>query len=298
MGALPYPANCGTWVKTEEEFEKIVFNTSDILKDIVMLKRQIRGGKKSGIPDIVGVDADGNICIIEIKNTVVDSNIIPQVLEYAIWAETNPDSIKALWLEHDDKPENIDIAWDNLGIRILVIAPSILRSTFNILGKINYPVDLIEMNRWLDGDNTLLLVTKLEADAKSKIKPVKGLQTYGPDYYKKHRNRQSVDHFMRYANQLRNIVNKKKWELDLKFNASYCCFKYGFFIAFGITWIGSKTFAFFEKVSEKEAKEFKVLMNRYESEWNQAIYYIDPTKTKANDYISIFEKAYKRLTGK
>lgn len=73
--------------KTEEEFERTVFSTSEILEDIFLLKRQIRGGNKSGIPDIVGLDNDGNVCIIEMKNKPVDASIIPQVLQYAFWAE-------------------------------------------------------------------------------------------------------------------------------------------------------------------------------------------------------------------
>lgn len=39
--------------KSEEEFETIVFNTPEILEDIFLIKRQIRGGNKLGIPDIV-----------------------------------------------------------------------------------------------------------------------------------------------------------------------------------------------------------------------------------------------------
>lgn len=80
--------------KTEEEFERTVFGTAELLEDISLLKRQVRGGNKPGIPDIIGVDSDGSICILELKNKSVDASIIPQVLEYAIWAETNPDSIK------------------------------------------------------------------------------------------------------------------------------------------------------------------------------------------------------------
>ena len=40
---------------SEEEFEKVIFETKDILEDIFLIKRQIRGGKKVGIPDR-GVD--------------------------------------------------------------------------------------------------------------------------------------------------------------------------------------------------------------------------------------------------
>ena len=69
--------------RTEEEFEKMVFETPEILADVFLLKRQIRGGCKPGIPDIIGIDNDGNICIIEMKNITVDASIIPQVLQYA-----------------------------------------------------------------------------------------------------------------------------------------------------------------------------------------------------------------------
>ena len=139
----------------EEEFEKTVFEASDLLEDVFPLKRQIRGGAKSGIPDIIGIDPDGNVCIVEIKNVPVGAEIIPQVLQYAIWAETNPDSIKSLWLECKNRPEDITISWDALQVRIVVVAPRIHRSTVALADKINYQVDLIEINRWIDGDQII-----------------------------------------------------------------------------------------------------------------------------------------------
>ncbi len=100
---------------TEEDFEKTVFAAQDILEEIFFLKRQVRGGNKPGIPDIVGIDNDGNVCIVEMKNVTVDSSIIPQVLQYAFWAETNPDSIKSLWFECEKKPDDLPISWDDYG---------------------------------------------------------------------------------------------------------------------------------------------------------------------------------------
>ena len=105
--------------RTEEEFETTVFGTSELLEDIFLLKRQVRGGNKTGIPDIVGIDSDGNVYIIEMKNCAVDSTIIPQVLQYAFWAETNPDSVKSLWLECDNRPDDVTVAWESLQVRIL-----------------------------------------------------------------------------------------------------------------------------------------------------------------------------------
>lgn len=284
--------------RTEEEFEKEIFNTQEILEDIFLIKRQIRGGTKTGIPDIVGIDNDGNVCIIEMKNVKVDASIIPQVLQYAFWAETNPDSIKSLWLECENKPDDLSISWDSFQVRIIVIAPSILRSTLGVVEKINYPVDLIEVKRWVEGNNSLYLVNKLEEEPKPiRPKSTSGLQIYDEDFYKKEYNKKSAIEFIKYAKELENFVAEKDWNLELKFNKHYCGFKAGYFNAFGIHWIGSKTFAFFLKISEIEAKNTGIEMTKYEAQWKQAYYYIEPGKTKIKDYEPLFELAYKKLAG-
>lgn len=283
--------------KTEADFERTVFKTSELLEDIYVLKRQIRGGDKDGIPDIIGVDNAGRVCIVEMKNKPVDVSIVPQVLKYAFWAERNPDSIKSLWLESEVPSDDVVPDWDGLEVRILIIAPSILRSTLGFVGKIKYPVDLIEIKRWGEGNNEILVVNKLEEDEprKSKPKPVKGLTTYDADFYKTERNPKSVDAFMRYAGELNAIVKRKSWSLQMKFNKQYCGFNAGFPLAFGIKWVGTKTFAFFVKLSEPEAKRKRPKMTRYESRWKEAVYFIAPGKTKTGDFIALFENAYQRL---
>ena len=283
--------------KTEEEFEKIIYNTPEILEDIFLIKRQVRGGNKSGIPDIVGIDNDGNICIIEMKNVTVDASIIPQVLQYAFWAETNPDSIKSLWLEYEKKPDELSISWDDFQVRIIIIAPNILKSTLDIVEKINYPVDLIEIKRWVEEDNQLILVNKLEEEKRIKPKTVSGLQVYDEEFYKKEFNKESAKEFMKYTKEIESIVKERGWALETKYNKHYCGFKAGFFLAFGIQWMGSKTFAFFFKLDEKQANSIPIKMTKYASQWKQAYYYIKPGETITKDFMSLFEMAYKKLTG-
>ena len=88
---------------------------------------------------------------------------------------------------------------------------------------------------------------------------------------------------------------KIKWTIFA--NKHYCCFKAGFFNAFGIKWVGSKTFAFFFKLKQEEAEETGLKMTKYESLWKEAVYYIVPKKTKTRNFIPLFEKTYKKLTG-
>lgn len=282
--------------KTEEEFEKTIFETPEILEDIFLIKRQIRGGSKTGIPDIVGIDNDGNICIVEMKNYTVNASIIPQVLQYAFWAETNPDSIKSLWLECENRP-GLSISWDSIQVRILIIAPDILRSTLDIVNKINYPVDLIEVKRWVEEDNHLLLVNKLEEDKRPKTTAVKGLPVYNEDYYKKEYDRNSVEEFMKYVKEVEAIIKEKGWSLETKFNKHYCSFKAGFFNAFGIELLGTNKVSFFIKIDKDQAEKIPINMTGYEKQWKQAYFNIEPGKTRAKDFIPLFEIAYKKLTG-
>lgn len=283
---------------TEEEFERIVFDTQEILEDIFLIKRQIRGGNKSGIPDIVGVDYDGNICIVEMKNVDVNSSIIPQVLEYAIWAETNPDSIKTLWLESKDKPDELSISWDDFQIRIIIIAPRILTSTIDYADKINYPIDLIEVKRWVDEDNQLFLVNKLEKETKSPVKIVKGLETYNYDFYKKEYNENSAKEFMKYVKDVENIIKENEWPLETKFNKHYVGFKAGFFNVFGVKWVGTKTIAFFFKLQEDEIDDkYKHLITKSEPRWKEVYINIEFGKTKAEDLLPLFKLAAKKQIG-
>lgn len=286
---------------SEEEFEKVVFETKGLLEDVYLLRRQVRGGRKPGIPDIVGVDRDGNVCIVEMKNTAVDASIIPQVLQYAFWAESNPDSIKTLWREASEQPEDVTVSFDNYDVRIIVIAPSIHRSTLSLVLKINYRVDLVEVERWVEDGNEFLLVHRLEPEAPGKIRPVRGLEEYNRAFYESEYNNNSVAHFFRYVEETDAFVRKHGWPLELKFNKNYCSFKHGFFNAFGITWLGSKSFAFFFKLPRGEARKLTprgVEMTRYEDEWKQALFKIEPGQTKIEVFGPLFKAALDTVSGK
>ena len=285
--------------KTEDEFERMIFGTAELLQDIFLLRRQVRGGAKATIPDIVGVDRDGNVCILELKNTPVDATVIPQVLDYAIWAETNPDSIKSLWLESENRPDDLDIDWDNFGVRIIIIAPSIAAATLQFVQRINYPVDLLEIKRWAEGDNELIMVNRLEQEeAKPRVRQAHGLQTYDEAFYKSERNKTSVDHFLRYVREVEAVIRSKGWPLETKYNRFYVGFKAGFFNAFSIGWMGSKTFAFQFKVPQKQLKALGRSPTKYEPDSQQANFYVDVERTKTADFLPLFEYCYARLAGK
>lgn len=282
----------------EEVFEKTIFETADLLEDVFPLKRQVRGGGKSGIPDIIGVDPDGNVCIVEVKNVAVGPEIIPQVLQYAVWAETNPDSIKSLWLECKDRPEDITITWDSMQVRIIVVAPQIRRATLMVADKINYQVDLVEINRWIDGEDELYFVNRLEPEAKSKpARPVSGTEIYDEKFYRETYSPKTAELFFRIADEMQALVEKNNWNVERKFNKHYCGFKAGAFNAFGLKWISAKTLSLFFKLSEAEALATGIAITRYEKGWKEAYLYVDPDKIVVAKLEPLFRAAYEKLLG-
>ncbi len=280
--------------KSEQEFEQAVFETPALLADIFLLKRQVRGGGKQGIPDIVGIDSEGNVCVIEMKNTPVDAGVIPQVLEYAIWAESNPDSIKNLWLEAKDRPEDQTIAWDDYSVRVLIIAPSIDRTTLEHVNKIAYPVELIEVTRWMAGAHTWLLVNRLEPLSTRRTRPVSGLGTYDRAAYEELYNRASVAGFLRLAEDIQGLATKNGWPVERKFNKYYCGFKVGNFVVFGIKWLGRRSYGLFFKVPGGFARASRVRgykMHRYEDLWSQAVFRADSDRVRLSAFLPLFRKA-------
>ncbi len=280
--------------KSEQEFEQMVFDTPEILANIFLLKRQVRGGSKQGIPNIVGVDSDGNVCVIEMKNTPVDASVIPQVLEYAIWAERNPDSIRSLWLEAKNRPADQDIAWDDISVRVLIIAPSIDHTTLEHANKIAYPVGLIEVTRWVSGIDSWLLVNQLEPLPTRRIRPVSGLRIYDRAAYEELYNPASVSCFLKLADEIQRLATKNAWPVERKFNQGYCGFKVGHFVVFGITWLGTRSYGLFFKVPKAFAKASRIpgyQIHRYEDMWNQAVFRMDLDGVRLPAFLPFFRKA-------
>ncbi|MEX2145098.1 MAG: hypothetical protein WD712_01855 [Candidatus Spechtbacterales bacterium] len=250
---------------------------------------------------MVGVDKENNIVIIENKNIAVDEKIIPQILGYAFWVQSNPDSIKALWLELGEKPEDVEPDWDNIEVRIMVFAPEITRNIARLIKRsLNYEVDLIEIKRFAEDKNEFILVDKIEDKEIVPIRPTGGLENYDRKFYETNRNKNSVDLFYKLIDEVEKLAKKKGWKLEKKFTKYYCGFKYGFPNVFGVHWRSSKSLDIFFKIPETTASKIKVSganPPEYQKRWKQVIVKID----SANDVKKLtpyFEAAYNYIIGK
>lgn len=241
----------------ESDFEKYIFKNQELLGDIVILYRQIRTGAKQGIPDMLGVDQDANICLIEMKNVDVSEDVLPQVLTYAMWAETNPDSIKAIWLESKEKPEDIQIDWDKLELRIIIIAPSFRPTVLKMASKINYPLDLIQVQRFSYDDDEFIVIETLEDAVAKKVTSTKTMQDWTWEYYEENHGKEATREFKKVVEAINDFVIKQGWNLPYNINKYYTGFKLRSRVVFDVAWSGTYTWRIEMKVPVEVANKFE-----------------------------------------
>jgi hypothetical protein len=282
----------------EDELERLVFDNSSLLGDIFFLGKQIKGGGKTGIPDVIGIDASGNVCVIEFKNVRVDSWIVPQVLGYAIWAESHPDSIKSMWLETKNQPDDLTPDFDGYEVRIIVVAPAFEPTVPQHMLKINYEVDLMEISRFEVNKEEFILLNRIEAATPIKHKTAQGTGTYDFEFYEKNYNKASVQSFFEYLESTKKLIEVHGWPLDYKMNKGYAVFKVGSSQCFGIHWRGSKSFGFFFKLTEPETQKAcpkDIQMTKYSREWKQSEFKIEPGKSTVEEFLPLMKACVEKL---
>ncbi|HPX95832.1 MAG TPA: hypothetical protein PLA02_09670 [Brevefilum fermentans] len=271
------------------------------MDDVIILYRQIRTGSKQDIPDMLGVDQDANVCIIEMKNNEVSEDILPQVLGYAMWAETNPDSIKAIWLESKNKPDDIQIDWDSIQVRVIVIAPSFKSNVLKMTSKIGYPVDLVQIQRFIFETDEFVLVETIEDSFSRKPGVTTTLQDWTWEYYYENHSKEATDQFKKTVEALDAFAKEKGWNLPYNLNKYYTGFKFTNKVVFDVCWSGIITWDLRIKIPEEIAANFigeKWNYQRYDSQFKQAYF-----RTKSGKFEELREMddflvlAYKRISG-
>ena len=287
---------------SEAEFERYIFDNQDILGDVLVLWRQVHTGNKQGIPDMLGVDQDGRVCLIELKNVEADESILPRALDYAIWAETNPDSIKALWLESKDRPEDIQLDWDHLDIRVILIAPAFKRTVPRMAAKMGYPIDLVQMRRYCFEKEEFLLVDTLEEDAQVRSTATKAMRAWDWDFYASEHGEEATAQFHKAVDALTTYCEEQEWELPYNLNKDYVGFKLGGRIVFGVAWVSTNTWTVYIKLAEGRANGFAGAHWRFQSydrAFHEAVFQpLDPAHPDVAELGPFLLEAYERISGK
>lgn len=290
-------------IHPESEIEKLLYNTKGILQDIILIQKRIKSSTGEEIPDLIGVDKENNIIIIELKDEPATSSIIPQVLKYAFWVENNPDSIKALWLEKKEQfPEEFRPEWDNLNVKIRVIAPAFKPEFIRLINKVNYDIELTTIKKFNYENDEFVLFDTLEIEEEKPKKPARGSPIYDRTYYEgEGYDPLAIEIFFSKVNEIEKVIKEKGWNLNLNYNKGYVSFKYGYPNIFGISFMSFKTVAIFFKLTEKKAKEIQenngIEIYSYSKQWKEARYKLNSVDFDIYKLMPLFEAAYKYIVG-
>lgn len=288
---------------SEADLERYILDNQEILGgDVYLIYRQVRTGSRQGIPDMLGVDQDSRVCIVEIKNEEAGEDILPQALGYAIWAETNPDSIKAIWLESKKKPEGIDLDWDHLDIRIILIAPSFKATVPRMAGKIGYQVDLVEIRRYCIEDHEFLAVEVLESKEPRKVGVTRPAEEWDWEFYESKHGQEATTQFRKAVEEVASLSAELGWELPFSVNKYYTGFKLGNRVVLSVAWGGTYAWNIRLKLPEDVARAYKGQyweFQRYDSSFHEAVFRpLKPDAPHVAELKAMLSEAHQYVSGR
>lgn len=243
----------------EEKLEFFVYQHPEALGNVTILERQ--SGTRQDRPDLIGVDGDGNVLVIEVKDEAATYDVVSQVLRYALWAQNNPDSIRVLWSRLDRNPGVKEPNWDDVTVRIIVVAPDFEQSVLKATSAIRYPTSLVQVTRFATDNSDFVVVRDLRFDGQGEGSPVRVRGNYSdPKWHREEmgRNAQSIQSYFEIAREIQKLCSSRQWSLDAKFNQSDMSMKLGSHVAFGVGWDTTKSlYLFFHYVPTNLQKKFK-----------------------------------------
>jgi len=191
-------------LETEAKLEDIlVQDVSLISPDLMLIGRQVATAFGTYI-DMLGMDADGNLNVIELKRHKTPREVIAQALDYASWVQTlSYDDIADIYADaNGDKqfeqgfadafetspPEKL-----NQSLEIVIVAAELDNASERIVNYLSnnfgVPINVVFFRHFKDGDNEYLTRTWLIDPKVSEIKATKagtnkgGEPWNGRDYY-------------------------------------------------------------------------------------------------------------------
>ena len=241
---------------SEKALETFLFNNHEILEDdICIFGHQLRSGNKDNILDMIGVDRNSNICVFELKNVCAEEEIILQVLRYADWVNKNPDSIKNLWNECKEKPDDFEIDWNNYNIRIILVAPEFKETVFDLSYGLKYKVDFYKISKHETNKENFIIVNHVDTKIKKNhIATVK--EDYNWDYYKEQYGEENTNHAKKIIEELEKYCNSQNWDLPCFFNKTYITFQRKNFNIFAVSWERENKLSLRIRIQADHAKSF------------------------------------------
>lgn len=215
--------------KNEKEIENILEENPSIVSSSIIIARQGQldfAGSKH-IPDLIGVDEEGRIQVIELKNNQVSLDILPQVLRYQSSAKEYPSDIRLLWERFNDRPKGLELD-TKLSPEIIIAAPSISRELKDTVTSMSMEFRLVEISKFKKEENIIVVSRQIEQREMERKSPSKGYEKGWAAFKNRKGASEEEIELMKYiANELTDFFEDKGWNIEMNFKQNYIAFQYG-----------------------------------------------------------------------
>jgi len=212
------------FVDEVSDLEAFVKNNPGILGEKVRIfSEQIDTGL--GRMDLLAMDQSleqGKLLLIELKNKPADTNVLLQVLRYASWVSTSPDSIKLLL-----EKAKLDAEKADLKPRIVIVAPDIEDELVELSQYIAaFEFSFLQVRRFRLGSE-FLLVVESRAVARETKTPVTAQGEWDWERYEQvlHVAAPRIELAKWLVSKIQDVLAEKGWSLELRFRKGYTPFQ-------------------------------------------------------------------------
>ena len=177
----------------EKKIEDFIEKHPSILGEgIFIIGRQV-STSSSGIPDLLGLDQNGNLVIAELKKGLPARKIVAQIIEYATWGEEqNQDTLNKIAKEkHLSGSQTLEKKFEkefgtipepfNMYQRLFLIAESFDQKTIDMcryLKRNGIDISCLEINFHQSGDHEVVDTTLLVGSEETKSEEFGGDTSY------------------------------------------------------------------------------------------------------------------------
>jgi hypothetical protein len=210
------------------DMEEFVKKNARILGDLIIFGEQIISAGRDKRIDLLGLNKDGDILIIELKNDIVNKDVLGQVFGYRNYWKRHVEAVKIRWNEFKEKPEGIEPDFSNFDPKILLVAPNFEQELLEIASLEHFPIEFVEIGRYAYEESTFVIVNRMEAP-EVKVGAFIGRAQYDWGWYESDVVRSEIE--LKTARSLHDeliaLGEKNGWKISPKFNKWYVAFKYG-----------------------------------------------------------------------
>lgn len=206
------------------DLESFLKNNPGILgEQVTVFAEQVDTGL--GRMDLLAMDQSleqGKLLLIELKNRPADINVLVQVLRYASWVSTSPDSIKLLLEKGGLGAEDAD-----LKPRIVIVAPDIEDELVELSQYIAaFEFSFLQVRRFRLGPE-FLVVVETKTITPEKKTPVSVQEEWNWERYERDLRipKARLDLGKWLVSKIQDVCAEKGWSLEFRFRKGYTPFQ-------------------------------------------------------------------------